>query len=117
MGLDIPSPLVTTFGILARCAVMGASCATWVATPELLPTALRATGHSISSSVARIGAFSAPFLVDSDLNNFTIGILLAIMSAVGSCAALLLPETLGTLLILPPSLLFYLIFISRRQSS
>jgi hypothetical protein len=107
MGLDIPSPLVTTFGIFARCSVMGASCATWVATPELLPTPLRATGHSIASSVARIGAFSAPFLVDSNLNNFTIGILLAVMCAIGSGASLILPETLGTpnlpslLLILP----------------
>ena len=100
LGVKMPVGFRNMLGILSRCAVMGASCATWVATPELFKTDLRATGHSVASSVARIGAFSAPFLVDSDASGFTVGVCLAIASAFATVAALFLPETMGKCLYL-----------------
>jgi hypothetical protein len=45
----------TAFATIARLSIMGASSATWVATPEAYPTRLRATGHSIANAVARLG--------------------------------------------------------------
>lgn len=44
--------------MIARMGAMGSSCATWVATSELYPTEMRATGHSVASALARIGADS-----------------------------------------------------------
>lgn len=88
--------VIAAFGILARCSIMGASCATWVCTPELFPTHLRVTGHSIASSVARIGAFAAPFVVDDHaISLFAVGLILAIVNFVGTGSAAVLPETLG----------------------
>jgi MFS family permease len=87
---------VAVFGVVARCSIMGASCATWVCTPELFPTHLRATGHSIASSVSRLGAFSAPFIVDNhSFSEFSVGLVLAIVSIVAAGAAFTLPETKG----------------------
>lgn len=88
--------VVSVFGVLSRCGVMGASCATWVSTPELFPTHLRATGHSISSSVSRLGAFTAPFIVNNHaLSIFAVGIVLSVVNVAAAIAANLLPETMG----------------------
>ena len=88
--------VVSLCGVVARCSIMGASCATWVSTPELFPTHLRATGHSIASSVARLGAFAAPFIVDDhSISPFTVGLVLAVVNMVAAGAAFLLPETMG----------------------
>ncbi len=95
LGTRMSSPVLSTVGIVARCAVMSASCATWVATPELFPTELRATGHAVASSVARIGAFSAPFLVDSNASPLSVGIVIAVFSGGAAAAVLFLPETAG----------------------
>lgn len=95
LGIKMPIGITTTVGILSRCSVMAASCATWVATPELFPTELRATGHSVASSVGRIGAFSVPFLVSSSAPIFSVGLTLAVASAVATVACLFMPETMG----------------------
>lgn len=93
---DTSESVIAVFGVVARCSVMGASCATWVSTPELFPTHLRATGHSIASSVARLGAFSAPFVVDDHaISLFKVGLILAIVNFIATGAAFVLPETLG----------------------
>ena len=95
-AVDASDEVIAIFGVVARCSVMGASCATWVSTPELFPTHLRATGHSISSSVSRLGAFSAPFVVDNhSISLFMVGVVLAIVNLVASGAAYILPETMG----------------------
>ena len=51
---------ILIFGYLGRMAAMGSSCATWVVTPELYPTRVRATAHSFLNAVARLGAFASP---------------------------------------------------------
>jgi MFS family permease len=95
-AVDLSDDVVSVFGVLARCSVMGASCATWVSTPELFPTHLRATGHSIASSVSRLGAFSAPFIIDNhSLSKLTVGIVLGSVNLVAAFAAGMLPETMG----------------------
>mmetsp|Transcript_26799 Transcript_26799/g.45206 ORF Transcript_26799/g.45206 Transcript_26799/m.45206 type:complete len:537 (-) Transcript_26799:373-1983(-) len=95
-AVDLSDDVVSAFGVLARCSIMGASCATWVSTPELFPTHLRATGHAIASSVARLGAFSAPFVVDNhSFSKLSVGIVLAVFNLVATGAAAMLPETLG----------------------
>src|SRR3546814_8728918 len=56
-GKQSPNPFLyfQAFSTIARLTIMGASSATWVATPEAYPTRLRATGHSIANAVARLG--------------------------------------------------------------
>ncbi|OEU20287.1 MFS general substrate transporter, partial [Fragilariopsis cylindrus CCMP1102] len=42
---------------IARMAMMGASCTTWVSTSEILPTDIRSTGHGSANAMARLGGF------------------------------------------------------------
>jgi hypothetical protein len=77
---------------------MGASCATWVATSELYPTEMRATGHSVSSSIAKLGSFLVPYFVVSSISFSTVGIVLGCVNLVASVVAFFtLPETKGIL--------------------
>ena len=85
--------VLLTAAFFARSAIMGASNATWVITPELYPTKIRATGHSICNSMARITAFFVPFLVDSTATNQQICVVLAIVSIIATIASSTLPET------------------------
>ena len=83
---------------IARSTLMGASNATWVITPELYPTHIRATGHSVCNSMARITAFFVPFLIDSPANNQQICLVLAIVVMIATIASSTLPETRNKLL-------------------
>lgn len=75
---------------------MGASCATWVATTELYPTEMRATGHSVSSSIAKLGSFLVPYFVVSSISFSTVGVVLGCVNLIASFVALFtLPETKG----------------------
>jgi hypothetical protein len=47
--------------MLARGAIFMGTSATWVITPELYPTFIRAAGHSWCNALARVGAFCTPF--------------------------------------------------------
>lgn len=87
--------MVTVFSGIARAAAMGASSATWVHTPELFPTNLRASGHSICNVAARLAAFSAPFIVFSSLSFFIVAMILFCANIVAAVCAILLPETAG----------------------
>jgi len=89
------SGMVTGFGMMARAAIMCASCATWVHTPELYSTDLRATGHSICNVVARIGALFSPFVVNSNAPLGVIGFALMTTNFVAVASVVFLPETLG----------------------
>lgn len=77
----------------ARAAVMTASCATWVMTPELYPTAIRSTGHSFANSVARVGAFMSPYLVESSISVPIVVVVLAAFSVIAAGTSFALPET------------------------
>lgn len=96
MGLELPSvALLPYISMIARLGAMGSSCATWVATSELYPTEMRATGHSVCSSLAKLGSFVVPYFVISNISSATIGLTLAFVNFVASAVAFLLPDTTG----------------------
>ena len=61
----LPHWVLSILALLARGAIMAASCATWVMAPELYETSLRGTGHSAANAVARVGGFITPFIADA----------------------------------------------------
>lgn len=95
---DISLEAVAVFSSVARACAMAGAAATWVATPELYPTEIRATGHSVCNAVARIGALISPFVVMSSLSIQTIGGVLCATNAIAVLAARLTPETVGSAL-------------------
>lgn len=106
----IPRSFLPYMSMIARLGAMGASCATWVATPELYPTEMRATGHSVCSSLAKLGSFLVPYFVVSSISLSTIGVTLAAVNFIASFVAFALPETAG--LYLPLLLLFLMLIFS-----
>eukprot|EP01035_Chromulina_nebulosa_P016815 gene16815-22299_t len=74
-GFRIPYNGVIAVAWIARMFAMGSSSTTWVATPELFPTEMRATGHSLCNSVARIAG------------------ILFIINSIAAIASYALPET------------------------
>ena len=74
---------------------MAASQTTWVMTPELYPTRVRATAHSLLNCFARIGALISPFLVISDLNTIVIVIILGLVNVMATFSSWSLEETAG----------------------
>jgi hypothetical protein len=93
---SMPLGVLKGASLIARLCAMGASCATWVATPELYPTEMRATGHSVCSSLARVGAFVAPYFVVSSFSKFEVGVALCAINLVAAAVSgFLLPETNG----------------------
>jgi MFS family permease len=95
MASSMPQGFVMAFGMLARASVMAGSCATWVHTPELYGDDCRATAHSVSNVVARVGALISPFIVESDLSIGAVGTILGICSFGIVFATAFLPETAG----------------------
>ena len=97
MALQWPSvALLPYVSMIARLAAMGSSCVTWVATSELYPTEMRATGHSVCSSLARAGAFAAPYFVISDASLLQVGSTLAFVNFLAAAVCMfMLPETRG----------------------
>eukprot|EP00039_Didymoeca_costata_P004672 m.75425 g.75425 ORF g.75425 m.75425 type:complete len:462 (-) comp12500_c0_seq2:72-1457(-) len=88
----------TAFIMIARASIFIASSTTWIATPELYPTNVRAAGHSWCNGLARIGASVTPYWGDS---KYSLGTILGVYSGVGLLAAASsasLRETLGALL-------------------
>lgn len=67
--------------------------ATWVATPELFPTELRATGHASCASMSKLCSFCVPFLVTSSLSYEAIGWCLGTFSLIAAAMAHALPDT------------------------
>lgn len=81
---------------LARAACMGSMSSTWVGTAEILPTRVRASGHSMCVGVSRIGAFIAPFIVFSSFSEEFVALFVASTCAACMAAVYKLPETLNT---------------------
>lgn len=63
MGFGLPAAGLVTIAWFARLFAMASSCATWVATPELFPTEMRATGHSMCNIGARAGACKMSIMI------------------------------------------------------
>lgn len=96
MSLQGHAFLVSAISMIARCAASAASMATWVATPELFSTRHRGTAHSVANSIARVGAFLSPFLVQSHEYSVTVCcVVIAVLNVVAAGNVLLLPETGG----------------------
>ena len=85
-------------GGISRGSIMAGSAATWVASPELFPTEIRATGHAWCSAVARLGAVAAPYVVLSDLSVYVVGIVLCTTNFISVIAVQFTPETAGALM-------------------
>ncbi len=95
MGASIGHVAMLCFSLIARAASVAANSTTWVLTPELYKTSIRGTGHSSCNGVTRIGAFLAPFMVQSQLANIYVASLLCAANFVGALCSTCLPETLG----------------------
>jgi MFS family permease len=82
--------LVCRISILAACGM------TWVATPELYPTSMRAVGHSLCTALSRIGAMVSPYVIQNRLiAEKEIGMILCVVNLLSVGAIAFLPETLG----------------------
>jgi MFS transporter, putative metabolite:H+ symporter len=94
MGIGLPDLPLIVVSMCSRLCMMGANSATWVMTPELFQTELRASGHAIANCMARLGAFCVPFLISSyHVDEVVISICLAIPCGLACVCVLMLPET------------------------
>jgi MFS family permease len=97
MGLDLGTSFISVTAMIARSSASAASMSTWVATPELVPTKCRGTAHSVANSIARVGAFIAPFVVEGDkVSKVNVGAILGVVNALATSAVCFLPETAGS---------------------
>ena len=81
---------------IVRIAAMGANLSTWVATAEIFPTRLRATGHALATAMERLGSLLSPFLIHNE--GAGLGVVSGVLCAVhmiGMICTLALPETQG----------------------
>ena len=97
MGLlhDESSSTILILGYIIRAVTMVASQTGWVMTPELYPTHVRATAHSLVNCFARIGALLSPYLVISSLSPLNVALILGIVNMVAVIASYSLKETAG----------------------
>ena len=86
---------IVILGFVTRMTSMAASQTGWVMTPELYPTRVRATAHSLVNCLARLGALASPFLVVSKTDTLTVAFILGLVNVVAAVAAWSLPETAG----------------------
>jgi len=108
MGLEegiLPHWLTLTLSMISRMSVMTASNGTWVITPELYRTEFRTFAHALCVACSKLGAFSAPYVIYSNIPIATVGIILCIGNLIASLASYLLPETKGKVI-----LLIYLVY-------
>lgn len=87
--------LLTLCAMLARIGAMAASCATWVSTPELYPTNIRSTGHSIAAASSRLGAALSPAVVHHFSSSMVCGFLFLINVGCAYLSMALPVETAG----------------------
>lgn len=86
---------LTIIASIGRLAEMAASCATWVHTPELFPTQVRAEVHGLLNLVSKVGAVFAPFLISDAFTQWECGVIMASISLLAALCAFCLPETAG----------------------
>ena len=80
--------------VVARIAIMGASCVTWLYTPEVYSAEKRATAHSVCFAVARIGVILCPLVVENGRMSLVgIGLVMFAVDILAACCLCVLPET------------------------
>ena len=94
-SVDASRNVLIFLAFLARMFMMGGSCTTWVSTTEILPTEIRATGHSAANALARIGGFLCPYIISEGTSLRAIGVFIFAVSMVTGLISWLLPETQG----------------------
>ncbi len=87
--------ILIAVSFLARLAMMGATCTTWVSTSEILTTDIRATGHGYANAMARIGGFFCPYVISESIPLHHIGFFLFFVSCISAAVVSQLPETSG----------------------
>jgi len=91
-------PFLVVYGISYFFTEFGPNMTTFVLPSELFPTAMRTTGHGISASIGKLGAFAGVFLFPVLQTSFGLRgtlLLTAGMSALGLALTLVLPEPAG----------------------
>ncbi|KAL5016875.1 hypothetical protein ScPMuIL_006464 [Solemya velum] len=91
-------PVLTFFLFSARAFISGAFQAAYVYTPEVYPTAIRATGLGACSTMARVGAIVTPFVAQVLLRESSYAAIsvYGVISFIATIAAIFLPiETKG----------------------
>lgn len=92
------APFLIFFGISYFFAEFGPNTTTFVLPAELYPVSMRATGHGISSGVAKLGAFIGVFLfpfLQTSLGLRGTLTLSAVIAVAGALLTLVLPEPAG----------------------
>jgi hypothetical protein len=93
IGIRVSNTWLGVVDVAARIFSMAATSVTMVVTPETFPTRLRATGHAVCSSFARIGGFAVPFVVNSTLSIFVVACVLSAGNLAAAGFSWCLPET------------------------
>lgn len=82
--------------VIGRVMLVLAVNTTWIATPELYETSVRATGHGAANFFSRGGALIASvYLVHDSMSTEQCGIWLLLFCLIGSICSYALPETKG----------------------
>ena len=76
-------------------SVTAATTATWLMTPELYDTHIRSTAHSMAYCVARLGAMSSSYVVDSDMSDTAVGVILMCTCLLGSYLSFKIPTRIS----------------------
>jgi hypothetical protein len=95
VGVKMSPSGTIAVGFLGRLAVMTASNATWVLTPELYSTEYRTFGHAVCVVNSKIGAFISPYIVISSASIPAVATILGIANGIAALFAYTLPETAG----------------------
>jgi MFS transporter, putative metabolite:H+ symporter len=78
---------------MAHLFINSATTATWIATTEVLSTAIRTTGHGTSHAIARVGGAFSTYVLARIYSVPTVGLILFVTSIWTASAASQLPET------------------------
>jgi len=95
MGIKSTTFFTLIIGCVARMCIMVANSTVWVTTPELFRTELRASAHSFCNAFARIGAFLCPFVVESKLSNYSVGLIILAVNMVATITSTTIPDMTG----------------------
>merc|ERR1712060_77261 len=94
-GTLFGTSVLTLVACVGRMAEMCASCATWVHTPELFPTNVRGTAHSLLNLSSKVGAVASQYLISNAFTHFQRSAIMAGFSLAAAVASMFLTETAG----------------------